>query len=82
MTFDTSVLNITLTTLNSVQPGGIHAFPNQFTGGNGPLTGQEVQIGLTFLTPFDLPSNHYFFVPQVALTNGAQFYWLSASRPR
>ena len=25
--------------------------------------------------------DHYFFVPQVALTNGAQFYWLSASRP-
>jgi hypothetical protein len=45
------------------------------------LTGQEVQINLTFLTPFSLPSDHYFFIPQVALTNGGQFYWLSALRP-
>lgn len=36
---------------------------------------------MTFATPFDLPGDHYFFVPQVTLTNGAQFYWLSASRP-
>src|SRR5262249_18757295 len=28
-----------------------------------------------------LPGDHYFFIPQVALTNGGQFYWLSASRP-
>ena len=45
------------------------------------MTGQEVQITLTFLTPFNLAAGHLFFVPQVALTNGAQFYWLSASRP-
>ena len=25
--------------------------------------------------------DHYFFVPQVQLSNGGQFYWLSASRP-
>jgi hypothetical protein len=81
LTFNTSVLNPSFTTLNSVQPGGIHPSPNQFTGGNGPLTGQEVQINVTFLTPFNLAANHYFFVPQVALTGGAQFYWISASRP-
>jgi hypothetical protein len=45
------------------------------------LTGQEVQITLTFLTPFNLSDSHLFFVPQVSLTNGGQFYWLSASRP-
>jgi hypothetical protein len=28
-----------------------------------------------------LDAGHLFFVPQVALTNGAQFYWLSAPRP-
>jgi hypothetical protein len=49
--------------------------------GNGPITGQEVQIDLTFTVPFNLPADHYFFVPQVLLTNGGQFYWLSASRP-
>ena len=81
LTFTTLVLAPTFTVLNSVQPGGIHPSPLQTTGGNGPLTGQEVQITLTFLTPFNLTDSHLFFVPQVALTNGAQFYWLSASRP-
>jgi hypothetical protein len=81
LSFTTSVLAGTFTALNSVQPGGIHPSPNQTTGGNGPLTGQEVQFDVTFSTPFDLAADHYFFVPQVALTNGGQFYWLSASRP-
>src|SRR5438094_5302589 len=81
LTFSTSVLAATFTALNSVQPGGIHPSHLQTTLGNGPLTGQEVQLNLTFTTPFNLPADHYFFVPQVALTNGGQFYWLSASRP-
>ena len=81
LTFTTSVLNTTFTALNSVQPGGIHPSPNQTTGGNGPLTGEEVQINVSFSDPFDLQSDHFFFVPQVLLTNGGQFYWLSASRP-
>jgi hypothetical protein len=74
-------LSATFTALNSVQPGGIHPSPLQTTGGNGALTGQEVQFNVTFTIPFDLPADHYFFVPQVLLTNGGQFYWLSASRP-
>jgi hypothetical protein len=81
LSFGTSTLSATFTALNSVQPGGIHAKPLQNTHGNGPLTGQEIQFDVTFTTPFDLPADHYFFVPQVTLTNGAQFYWLSASRP-
>jgi hypothetical protein len=81
LTFSTSIISSTFTALNSVQPGGIHPFPMQTTGGNGPITGQEVQINVTFASPFNLPEDHYFFVPQVALTSGAQFYWLSASRP-
>ena len=81
LTFSSSVLSASFTALNSVQPGGIHPSPFQTTMGNGPLTGQEVQLNLTFTTPFNLPADHYFFVPQVALTNGGQFYWLSASRP-
>src|SRR5262249_48255465 len=79
--FTSSQLAATFTALNSVQPGGIHPMPNQATGGNGQLTGQEIQINVSFATPFDLPPDHYFFVPQVLLTNGGQFYWLSASRP-
>lgn len=81
LSFTQTILNNTFTVNNSVQPGGIHSFPNQFTGGNGALTGQEVQINVAFLTPFSLPSNHYFFVPQVQLSDGGQFYWISASRP-
>jgi hypothetical protein len=81
LAFTSSVLSATFTALNSVQPGGIHPIPNVATGGNGSLTGQEVQINVNFATPFDLPPDHYFFVPQVQLTNGGQFYWLSASRP-
>ena len=81
LTFTMSVLAGSFTALNSVQPGGIHPSPDQTTGGNGALTGQEVQITVNFTTPFNLPADHFFFVPQVALTNGGQFYWLSASRP-
>jgi hypothetical protein len=80
LSFTSSVLSASFTALNSVQPGGIHPSPFQTTMGNGPLTGEEVQINVTFTTPFDLPADHYFFVPQVALSSG-QFYWLSASRP-
>src|SRR3954454_1457280 len=32
--------------LNSVQPGGIHAMPGQKTGGNGPISGQEVEFDI------------------------------------
>jgi hypothetical protein len=81
LSFSTTVLAGTFTTANSIAPGGIHPSPNQTTGGNGPLTGQEVQFNVTFTVPLDLIADHYFFVPQIELTNGAQFYWLSASRP-
>src|SRR5215472_3053916 len=68
--------------LNSVQPGGIHPMPGQTTGGNGPTTGEEVQFNVTFTTPFDLPPDHYFFVPQVEVTDpSGNFLWLSAPRP-
>jgi hypothetical protein len=81
LTFSISTLNASFTALNSIQPGGIHPSPNQNTLGNGPLTGQEVQFNVSFVAPFDLQTGHYFFVPQVLMSNGGQFYWLSASRP-
>jgi hypothetical protein len=49
-------------------------------GGEGPVTGQEVRFNVAFDAPFALPADHYFFVPQVELTNG-DFLWLSANRP-
>lgn len=81
LSFSSSNLDPTLTVLNSVQPGGIHPSPGQTTNGDGLLTGEEVEINVTFTTPVNLPADHFFFVPQVSLTNGGQFYWLSASRP-
>src|SRR5215471_8384515 len=74
------VLESTFTANNSVQPGGIHPKPNQTTLGNGPVTGQETVISVNFTMPFNLPADHYFFVPQVELSNG-DFFWLSAPKP-
>ena len=54
--------------------------PGEFTGGEGAVTGQEVEFNVLFTTPFVLPADHYFFVPQVELTNG-DFFWLSAPKP-
>ncbi len=39
-----------------------------------------MQFNVVFTTPFDLPADHYFFVPQVQVTGG-EFFWLSAPRP-
>jgi hypothetical protein len=79
LTFSSSLLNASFTAANSVI-NGIHASPNQFTGGEGPVTGEEVQLNLTFTTPIDLGADHYFFRPEVLLANG-DFLWLSAPRP-
>src|SRR6516162_4702002 len=80
LTFSTSILAASFTASNSVKPGGIHPTPGQTTGGNGSVTGQETQIVMKFTTPFNLPADHYFFVPQVELSDG-DFFWLSAPRP-
>ncbi|HET9321671.1 MAG TPA: PEP-CTERM sorting domain-containing protein [Bryobacteraceae bacterium] len=80
LSLTTSLLSASFTTLNSVQLGGIHPKPNQTTGGDGAATGEEVQFDVTFSTPFDLPADHYFFIPQVEVSGG-DFLWLSAPRP-
>jgi hypothetical protein len=53
--------------------------------GNGPVTGEEVEFDVSFREPFDLPAGHYFFVPQVGLSDsapaGSDFLWLSAPKP-
>ena len=80
LNFTTSALG-PFDVLNSVRPGGIHPIPGQTTGGNGPVNGeQEVTFSVVFTTPFVLPADHYFFVPQVQLDNG-DFLWLSAPKP-
>jgi hypothetical protein len=63
---------------NSVTEG-IFPSPDQTTGGDGPVAGQLVRIDILFEEPFDLPADHYFFVPQVGLaTSSDVFRWLSA----
>ena len=79
LSYTTTSLNASFTAANSVLDG-IHPSPVQFTGGEGPVTGQEVRFDVAFATPFDLAAGHYFFVPQVEVGNG-EFMWLSAPKP-
>ena len=55
--------------------------PNQFTGGEGAVTGEEVQFNLTFTVPFTVGADHIFFRPEVDLGNAGNFLWLSAPKP-
>jgi hypothetical protein len=77
--FSTSIISNSFTAGNSVL-NGINPSPFQNTLGEGPVTGQEVLFNVMFSSPFILPADHYFFVPQVGLTAG-NFFWLSALRP-
>jgi hypothetical protein len=79
LNFTPTLLSGSFTASNSVV-NGINKSPNQFTGGEGSVTGEEVSFNVAFTTPFDLPADHYFFVPQVLLTSG-DFLWLSAPKP-
>jgi hypothetical protein len=79
LSFSATTLATSFTASNSVL-NGIHPVPNQTTGGEGSVSGMEVMFTVTFVTPFDLASDHYFFVPQVQITGG-EFYWLSSARP-
>jgi hypothetical protein len=79
LSFSATVQSAMFTAANSVL-NGINPLPNVKTGGEGPVTGEEVQFTVSFTSPFDLPADHYFFVPQVALSSG-NFLWLSAANP-
>ena len=82
LSFTTQELSPAFFVQNSVL-NNINPKPNQFTGGEGPVSGEEVQFNVTFDKPIDLLPDHYFFVPQVQtfdpVTN--QFLWLSAPKP-
>jgi len=79
LSFTPGILSPTFTFLNSVV-NGIHPKPGQFTGGEGSVTGQEVQFNVLFTTPIVLPADHYFFRPEVLLSSG-NVLWLSAPKP-
>jgi hypothetical protein len=80
LSFTTTVLNPSFTAANSVV-NGINLPPGQFTGGEGAVTGVEVQFNITFTTPFFLGADHVFFRPEVDLGSAGDFLWLSAPRP-
>jgi hypothetical protein len=77
--FGLAIVQDNFTAENSVL-NGINPIPNQTTGGEGPVSGEEVRFVVTFSTPFDLPAGHYFFVPTVKVSEG-EFFWLSAPKP-
>jgi hypothetical protein len=77
--FSTSLLNANFSVLNTVV-NGINKKPLNTTHGEGPATGEEVEITITFTTPIVLPAGHYFFRPEVLVTGG-DFLYLSAPRP-
>jgi hypothetical protein len=79
LSFTAAVVNSSFSVANTVD-NGINCVPNQMTGGEGAASGQEVQFNFTLTSPFTLPGDHYFFVPQVGLSSG-HFLWLSAAGP-
>ncbi len=79
LNFTFSVSSTNFQAANSVL-NGINPQPNQTTGGEGPVSGEEGNFSVTFPVPIVVPAGHYFFVPQVRLGSG-NFYWLSAPKP-
>jgi len=77
--FTASLLNSSFSVQNTVV-NGINPKPNQTTLGDGPATGQEVEISIAFTPPILLPADHYFFRPEADVTGG-DFLYLSAPKP-
>ena len=81
LSFSTTVLNASFTAANSVL-NGINKVPNQTTGGDGQVIGEEIRFDVALTDPLELAAGRYFFVPQVQMADGAgDFYWLSAGTP-
>jgi len=79
LSFGSILENKTFSVLNTVV-NKINPAPNQFTGGEGPANGEEVEIDITFTPPIFLPADHYFFRPEVEVSGG-NFLYLSAPKP-
>jgi hypothetical protein len=77
--FSAAVQNARFSVDNSVVTG-INKAPGNITHGEGAVTGEQVVVTVTFDPPIILPSDSYFFRPEVSLTDGA-FLFLSAPRP-
>ena len=84
LSFTTTVESSSFTVANSVV-NGINKKPNQNTKGEGPASGEEVELTITFTPPIVLPApasplNHYFFRPEVQLSGSGNFLYLSTPR--
>ena len=65
LAFSASLLDESFSVLNTVVDG-INQAPDNMTNGEGPASGEVVQITITFTPPIVLPADHYFFRPEVA----------------
>jgi hypothetical protein len=79
LSFTTTPISANFMVRNTVI-NGINKTPAQLTHGEGPATGEEVEIDITFNTPLFLTADHYFFRPEVQV-DGGNFLFLSAPRP-
>jgi hypothetical protein len=79
LTFSASLLDASFSVLNTVVDG-INQAPANATNGEGPASGEAVQITITFTPPIVLPADHYFFRPEVQVAGG-DFLSLSAPKP-
>jgi hypothetical protein len=79
LVFSASLVDESFAVLNTVADG-INPVPDNMTNGEGPASGDVVQITMTFDPPIDLPADHYFFRPEVEVAGG-EFLYLSAPRP-
>ena len=79
LAFTPSLVNPRFSVGNTVVTG-INELPDSTTLGDGPETGEVVQIAITFTPPILLPPDHYFFRPEVQVAGG-DFLYLSAPKP-
>ena len=80
LAFSAAVLNAGFSLDNTVV-NGINKLPNTVTtNGEGPATGEEVEVTITFTSPIVLPQGRYFLRPEVVVTGG-DFLYVSAPRP-
>jgi len=77
LTFTPSVLNGSFFVQNTV----VNRIQTK-TGGDGSITGEEVEITIQFTTPIILPAGDYFFRPEVLLAADSAFDFLYLSAPR
>ncbi len=79
LSYTATLISGGITTANSVV-SRLTAGGDPFTGGDGPSFGREVRFDFSFAAPVALAAGHFFFVPQVELSDGS-FMWLSAAKP-